>query len=163
MIFRSQIRSQIQSQHRSQNHKLGYETKMTENLEQIKTKLRGADLQSSIELLQSADLIVGNNDLDLMLSLALRLFVLGEDEQAHGYLQKAEEKSPNDCRMLKLKLFFLASVEEPGSLQLSEDLLKVLPTDDWVLWMQSKIRCNDLTSITMPALDSSWERLIFAK
>ncbi len=136
---------------------------MTENLEQIKTKLRGIDLHSSIEVLQNANFIVGNGDPDLMLSLAFRLFMVGESEQAHDYLKKAEEKSPNDCRILKLKLFFLVAERDSDSLQFCEDLLKVLPMDDWVLCMYNKIKYDDLSSISMPAIDTSWERLIFEK
>jgi len=125
--------------------------------------LPGQDLIASVETLEQVRRLVGENDPDLLISLALRQFNVGEDQIAMEYLVKALAAAPADVRALKLKLFMSVADNDADSLLICRQLIDIDPNDSWVKDMRSKILKEGTESLSLPAIDTRWERLILGK
>jgi hypothetical protein len=126
----------------------------------LKEMLRGADEKFIPVILQRANELLEETDAELLLSLALRKFHDGFDDEALNLVMQAKGLSPTNQNVVRMILFFLTAVGDEGSQREAQELLKFYPDDEWALEMNRKLESHDLSSLTLPPLHTRWERII---
>lgn len=129
-------------------------------LDALELKLHGTGLLDSSVILEQIRTIVGDKDIELLLSLAVRAFVSGDDDRACQYVDKAAAVSPDDMQVKKVRLFLLVANNDPGAEDYCSQLLRDHPDDRWIRELRQKIGNQETLSLSLPAIDSRWERLI---
>ena len=121
--------------------------------------LSSADLPSSVELLEEIQSRLDQADPDLWVALSVRLFALGDDDQALQYVSRAIAEQPNNLNALKLQIFLAAARGEDVAQPLCQELLRLHPQDKWAITISRKLADGDTGSLSLPPLRSRWEDL----
>lgn len=127
---------------------------------ELKGMLYRAELHRSTLILGRIHELLGDSDHELLVTLAIRLFNLGEDEKAEKLTARALAISGRDISVLKLQLFISVANAQGAAEEQCSELRSLLPEDQWVSDICKKLRMGDVGSISLPALENQWERLI---
>lgn len=112
--------------------------------------------EEQIPLLETISNLMHDSDVGLLLSIAVRKFNVGDDDGAYRFLNKAAKLNPKDQMVLRTSLFFYAALNDSKMTDACSRLLASYPSDEWAQVMWKKIQCNDLTSLSLPAVADDW-------
>ena len=79
------------------------------SVEKLRAMLKGCDPQRSLPIFRRLNEIYDGENLGVLLSLAIRCWVFGLDDEAASVLKQAEGIDPEEHRVLRVALFFAAT------------------------------------------------------
>ncbi len=131
------------------------------SIERLKGMLRDKDSSLALPILLKINEVIRASNAELLLSLALQHFHIGDDDKAFAFLDDARAIAPCDHQVLRTQIFLLMAIGDFFEARLTcEKLLSAFPSDAWARSMQEKALEENNSSLRMPALQSQWEDLI---
>lgn len=119
-----------------------------------------ASIETILPILRRLNELLGEGDAELLLSLAIRSFHQGDDDEALSFLSKAKLLQPTNHSVLRVALFFAMSVGEGDAQEIGNHLLMLFPHDQWAATMQKKLRESGTDFLNLPPLETKWETMI---
>jgi tetratricopeptide (TPR) repeat protein len=131
------------------------------SITRLRRLLQGASAELALPVLRRINQLYNGNNAELLLSLAIRSFHQGQDNEAMSFAKLARELRPDDNQVLCVALFLAAARgETEDALIVSQRLLDLYPGDEWARTMDSKLRQEEIvSSLSLPPLQTEWERL----
>lgn len=122
----------------------------------LKERVAAADPEEQVSILSEINHILEGRDVDLLLSIAIRNFHLGNDGAAIYYLSLAREVAPYQHSTLRVWLFLSLALKMEDGDEACRQLLAFFPTDEWALAMKERMRSGNLSSISLPNVFGQW-------
>ena len=131
------------------------------SIKRLRNLLQGATAERALPILRRINQFYNGNNAEVLLSLAIRSFHQGQDDEAISFARRARELKPDDHQVLRVALFFAAARGETEDATIvSQRLLNLYPHDEWARTMDSKLRQEEIgSSLSLPPLQTEWERL----
>ena len=128
------------------------------SITRLRNLLQEATAERALPILRRINQFYNGNNAEVLLSLAIRSFHQGQDDEAISFARRARELKPDD---LRVALFFAdARGETEDAKIVSQRLLNLYPHDEWARTMDSKLRQEEIgSSLSLPPLQTEWERL----
>jgi tetratricopeptide (TPR) repeat protein len=128
----------------------------------LRNLLNGASVQRALPILRGIDQLYGGTNAEVLLSLAVRCFHQGLDDDAISFAKRANDVKPDDHQVLRVGLFLAAARGAMDEAKIfSERLLKLYPDDEWARRLNCEIHRQEmLSSISLPPLQTEWEAVI---
>lgn len=128
----------------------------TRKVEVLRQRIAMVDPEEQVAILSEINRILEGRDVELLLSIAIRNFHLGNDEAAVYYLDLAREAAPYQHGALRVWLFPSLALKMEDGGEACRQLLARFPTDEWAVAMKEKMRSGDLSSISLPNVFGQW-------
>ena len=129
------------------------------SVEKLRAMLKGCDPQRSLPIFRRLNEIYDGENLGVLLSLAIRCWVFGLDDEAASVLKQAEGIDPEEHRVLRVALFFAATfgaVDEAKTA--AQRLLDLYPEDQWAATLMDRLESEGaLKGVRMPPLGTEWD------
>jgi tetratricopeptide (TPR) repeat protein len=131
------------------------------SITRLRNLLQEATAERALPMLRRINQFYNGNNAEVLLSLAIRSFHQGQDDEAISFARRARELKPDDHQVLRVALFFAAARGETEDATIvSQRLLNLYPHDEWARTMDSKLRQEEIgSSLSLPPLQTEWERL----
>jgi tetratricopeptide (TPR) repeat protein len=130
-----------------------------QSLPKLKRLLEGAGIERALPILRRINDLFEGNNAEVLLSLAVRSFHQGQDEDASIFLEQARRLRPEDQQVLRVAIFFAAAYgENDEAKDLCRRLLAVYPDDEWAKAMDEKLsKGGRILNLNLPPLTTEWE------
>jgi tetratricopeptide (TPR) repeat protein len=121
--------------------------------------LKGSTLERALPILRRLNEIYDGENLAVLLSLAIRCWDFGLDDEATSVLKQAQGIDPEEHRVLRVALFFAATfgaVDEAKTA--AQRLLDLYPEDQWAATLKDRLESEGaLKAVSMPHLGTEWD------
>jgi len=126
-------------------------------------KLRGllkrCSPERSLPIFRRLNEIYDGENLAVLLTLAIRCWAFGLDDEATSVLEQAQGIDPVEHRVLRVALFFAATfgaVDEAKTA--AQRLLDLYPEDQWAATLKDRLESEGaLKGVRMPPLGTEWD------
>jgi tetratricopeptide (TPR) repeat protein len=106
------------------------------SITRLRNLLQEATAERALPILRRINQFYNGNNAEVLLSLAIRSFHQGQDDEAISFARRARELKPDD---LRVALFFATARGETEDAKIvSQRLLNLYPHDEWARTMDSK-------------------------
>ena len=121
------------------------------SITRLRNLLQEATAERALPILRRINQFYNGNNAEVLLSLAIRSFHQGQDDEAISFARRARELKPDD---LRVALFFAAARGETADAKIvSQRLLNLYPHDEWARTMDAKLRQEEIgSSLSLPPL-----------
>ena len=128
----------------------------------LRTILSGASPEHALPILRRINQLCDGKNVEVLLSLAVRSFHQGQDDEAISFDRQARQLKPDDHQVLRVALFLTAALGEIDDAKaLSRRLLIMYPSDDWARAVDNRLNQEGTVSrLSLPPIQTEWAAIL---